>query len=84
IKHPPTAKKDITQEHMAAWRSRGLYIIAGFYFAVGTVYLIPNIYQTSYMMNLGMSNETAGTVYAIAGIVSIGGAPFWGMLADKM
>ncbi|MED4075135.1 MFS transporter [Lysinibacillus sp. FSL M8-0216] len=84
IKQPHTSKKDITQEHIAVWRSKGLYIIAGIYFAVGLVYLIPNIYQTSYMMNLGMSSATAGIVYAIAGIVSIGGAPFWGMLADKM
>lgn len=55
IKQPHTSKKDITQEHIAVWRSKGLYIIAGIYFAVGLVYLIPNIYQTSYMLNLGMS-----------------------------
>ena len=36
------------------------------------------------MKSLGLSNGLAGSIYAIAGIVSIGGAPFWGMLADRM
>jgi len=36
------------------------------------------------MKDLGVSNVTAGSVYAIAGIVSVGGARFWGMLADRM
>lgn len=36
------------------------------------------------MKELGLSNAMAGTVYAIAGIVSIGGAPLWGMLADRI
>ena len=84
IKQPRYAEKDTAQEKTTSWRSKQLYIIAGIYFAVGLVYLIPNLYQTSYMISLGLSNELAGSVYAIAGIVSIGGAPFWGMLADKI
>ncbi|KPN97702.1 MFS transporter [Lysinibacillus sp. ZYM-1] len=84
IKQPRSAEKDTVQEKTTSWRSKQLYIIAGMYFAVGLVYLIPNLYQTSYMKSLGLSNELAGSVYAIAGIVSIGGAPFWGMLADKI
>ena len=84
IKQPRSAEKDTAQEKTTSWRSKQLYIIAGMYFAVGLVYLIPNLYQTSYMKSLGLSNELAGSIYAIAGIVSIGGAPFWGMLADKI
>jgi len=84
IKQPRYAEKDTAQEKTTSWRSKQLYIIAGMYFAVGLVYLIPNLYQTSYMKSLGLSNELAGSIYAIAGIVSIGGAPFWGMLADKI
>ncbi|MEK3729541.1 MULTISPECIES: MFS transporter [Lysinibacillus] len=84
IKQPNPVKKDTIQEKTTAWRNKQLYIIAGIYFAVGLVYLIPNLYQTSYMKSLGLSNGLAGSIYAIAGIVSIGGAPFWGMLADKM
>ena len=85
IKQPQAvAEKDTTQEKTTAWRNKELYMIAVMYFAVGLVYLIPNLYQTSYMKELGISTATAGSVYAIAGIVSIGGAPFWGMLADKI
>ncbi|WP_155593383.1 MFS transporter [Lysinibacillus cavernae] len=84
IEQPSPIKKDSVQEKTTTWRSKQLYIIAGIYFAVGLVYLIPNLYQTSYMKSLGLSNGLAGSIYAIAGIVSIGGAPFWGMLADKM
>ncbi|MGY4793601.1 MFS transporter [Lysinibacillus fusiformis] len=84
IKQPNFVEKDTVQEKTTTWRSKQLYIIASIYFAVGLVYLIPNLYQTSYMKSLGLSNGLAGSIYAIAGIVSIGGAPFWGMLADRM
>ncbi|MGG2057456.1 MFS transporter [Lysinibacillus pakistanensis] len=85
IKQPQaTVEKDTTGDSNVAWRSKELYMIAGMYFAVGLVYLIPNLYQTSYMKELGVSTATAGSIYAMAGIVSIGGAPFWGMLADKI
>ncbi|WP_435528842.1 MFS transporter [Lysinibacillus parviboronicapiens] len=73
-----------SDEKTKGWRSKELYFIAVLYFIVGIVYLIPNLYQTSYMKELGLSNAMAGTVYAIAGIVSIGGAPLWGMLADRI
>lgn len=85
IKQPHAeVEKDTTEEKTFAWRSKELYMIAVMYFAVGVVYLIPNLYQTSYMKELGISTATAGSIYAIAGVVSIGGAPFWGMLADKI
>ncbi|WP_343069236.1 MFS transporter [Lysinibacillus agricola] len=85
IKTPhSTAENGTVQEKTKAWRSKELYLIAGIYFAVGLVYLIPNLYQTSYMKDIGISNAVAGSIYAVAGIVSIGGAPLWGMLADKI
>ncbi|MEY9978317.1 MFS family permease [Lysinibacillus sp. RC79] len=84
IKTPHSAEKGFVQEKTKVWRSKELYLIAGIYFAVGLVYLIPNLYQTSYMKDIGISNAVAGSIYAVAGIVSIGGAPLWGMLADKI
>ncbi|MFT9819083.1 MFS transporter [Lysinibacillus sp. NPDC056185] len=84
IKAPHSAEKSSVQEKTKVWRSKELYLIAGIYFAVGLVYLIPNLYQTSYMRDIGLSNAVAGSIYAVAGIVSIGGAPLWGMLADKI
>ena len=85
LKDPqPSSEKNGTREKTNVWRSKELYMIAGLYFAVGIVYLIPNLYQTSYMIDLGVSNAMAGTVYSVAGICSIGGAPLWGILADRM
>ena len=50
------------------WKTKELYIIAWMYFIVGVVYLIPNLYQTSFMINNGISASISGTVYAIAGM----------------
>jgi MFS family permease len=60
------------------------YIIAWMYFIVGLVYLIPNIYQTSFMIDSGISASISGTVYAIAGMFSIVGAPVWGLISDRI
>ncbi len=79
-----TTEKDNFQEKTTVWRTRELYFIAGLYFAVGLVYLIPNLYQTSFMKDVGISNTVAGSIYAVAGIVSIAGAPLWGIIADKI
>ncbi|WP_144508455.1 MFS transporter [Bacillus mycoides] len=66
------------------WKTKELYIIAWMYFIVGVVYLIPNLYQTSFMINNGMSASISGTVYAIAGMFSIVGAPVWGLISDRI
>ncbi len=85
LKAPHASHENVNaDENTNGWRSKELYFIAVLYFIVGIIYLIPNLYQTSYMKELGLSNAMAGTVYAIAGIVSIGGAPLWGMLADRI
>ena len=54
------------------------------YFIVGVVYLIPNLYQTSFMIDSGISASISGTVYAIAGIFSIVGASVWGFISDRI
>ena len=66
------------------WKTKELYIIAWMYFIVGVVYLIPNLYQTSFMINNGISASISGTVYAIAGMFSIVGAPVWGLISDRV
>ena len=52
-------------------KTKELYIIAWMYFIVGVVYLIPNLYQTSFMINNGIAASISGTVYAIAGMFSM-------------
>ncbi|ANV71771.1 MULTISPECIES: MFS transporter [Bacillus] len=66
------------------WKTKELYIIAWMYFIVGVVYLIPNLYQTSFMIDSGISASISGTVYAIAGIFSIVGASVWGFISDRI
>ncbi|PGM96083.1 MFS transporter [Bacillus cereus] len=66
------------------WKTKELYIIAWMYFIVGVVYLIPNLYQTSFMIDIGISASISGTVYAIAGMFSIVGAPVWGLISDRI
>ncbi|MEW4204735.1 MFS transporter [Bacillus thuringiensis] len=66
------------------WKTKELYIIAWMYFIVGVVYLIPNLYQTSFMIDSGISASISGTVYAIAGIFSIVGASVWGFTSDRI
>ncbi|MFK4289559.1 MFS family permease [Bacillus sp. RC240] len=66
------------------WKTKALYIIAWMYFIVGVVYLIPNLYQTSFMIDSGISASISGTVYAIAGMFSIVGAPVWGVISDRI
>ena len=58
--------------------------IALLYFFLGLAYLIPNLYQTSFMLSKGFSNEAAGFIYAIAGSFSIVGGPVWGSISDKI
>ena len=66
------------------WKTKELYIIAWMYFIIGVVYLIPNLYQTSFMIDNGISAPISGTVYAIAGMFSIVGAPVWGLISDRI
>lgn len=66
------------------WKTKELYIIAWMYFIVGVVYLIPNLYQTSFMIDSGISASISGTVYAIAGIFSIVGASVWGFISIEL
>ncbi|MBT2576979.1 MFS transporter [Bacillus sp. ISL-8] len=66
------------------WKTKELYIIAWMYFIVGVVYLIPNLYQTSFMINNGIAASISGTVYAIVGMFSIVGAPIWGLISDRI
>jgi len=64
------------------WRSKPLYLLASIYFIVGLVYLVPSLYQTSYLIDLGETESLAGSIYSFAGFVSIFGPPLWGWIAD--
>ncbi|MBY0599507.1 MFS transporter [Bacillus bingmayongensis] len=85
LKNPKVSSEDKQKrEKSKAWRTKELYTIAWLYFIVGVVYLIPNLYQTSFMIDLGISPALAGTVYAVAGFFSITGAPILGMVSDRI
>ncbi|EEM95885.1 MFS transporter [Bacillus thuringiensis] len=85
LKNPEVTEDERKRSNKSLlWKTKELYIIAWMYFIVGVVYLIPNLYQTSFMIDSGISASISGTVYAIAGICSIAGAPGWGFISDRI
>ncbi|MGD6977357.1 MFS transporter [Bacillus altitudinis] len=85
--------KDVsTQQRVSAspnfkketWRSKPLYLLGMVYFVFGLIYLIPNLYQTSYLVDVGASKSLASSIYSFAGFISIFGAPLWGWMADRL
>lgn len=84
LKNPEFSQKGETGEKPQWLKNKELMKVAVLYFCLGLAYLIPNLYQTSFMLAGGFSNELAGSVYAVAGIFSIVGGPLWGSISDKM
>lgn len=84
LKNPDVMQKAKMEEKPQWLKNKELTKIAVLYFFLGLAYLIPNLYQTSFMLSKGFSNEVAGFVYAIAGIFSIVGGPVWGIISDKI
>ncbi|BFH64388.1 MFS transporter [Paenibacillus azoreducens] len=66
------------------FRNKDILVTAGLYFAVGMAYLVPMLYQTSYMMELQFSDTIAGLTFSVAGIFGIVGGPGWGALSDRI
>jgi predicted MFS family arabinose efflux permease len=54
------------------------------YFLVGVAYLIPILFQTSFMIHSGISEKVAGSLFSISGLFTIIGGPIWGMVSDKV
>jgi len=85
LKNPEVTEDEEERNNKSfLWKTKELYIIAWMYFIIGVVYLIPNLYQTSFMIDNGISAPISGTVYAIAGMFSIVGAPVWGLISDRI
>ncbi|UYX55051.1 MFS transporter [Bacillus thuringiensis] len=85
LKNPGVTEEEGKRNNKSfLWKTKELYVIACMYFIVGLVYLIPNIYQTSFMIDSGISASISGTVYAIDGMFSIAGAPVWGLISDRL
>ncbi len=85
LKNPNhTNKKDSSEEKPKWLHNKELIKIAWLYFLVGVGYLIPILYQTVYIIELGIPDNVAGGVFAVAGVFAIAGGPFWGMISDKI
>ncbi len=85
LKNPVEEKNLRAKDEKVNWmKNKELTKIAVLYFLLGIAYLIPNLYQSSYMLNQGFDNKMVGIVYAVAGVFSIAGGPLWGSISDKM
>ncbi|WP_431088683.1 MFS transporter [Paenibacillus sp. 8b26] len=84
LKNPASARQTVSEEDKPQWlKNKELTRIAVLYFLIGMAYLIPNLYQSSYMLEAGISSSTTGLIYAFAGVFSIIGGPVWGSISDK-
>jgi MFS family permease len=54
------------------------------YFLIGVGYLIPILFQTSFMLDSGINDKVAGTLFSISGLFTIIGGPVWGLVSDKV
>lgn len=84
LKNPELVQRNQGSEKPQWLKNRELMKIAVLYFFLGAAYLIPNLYQTGFMLSLGFSGETAGFIYAVAGAFSIVGGPIWGSISDRI
>ncbi|SFL57730.1 MFS transporter [Pelosinus propionicus] len=85
LKDPSYINKKDSNEGKPKWlHNKELIKIAWLYFLVGVGYLIPILYQTIYMIELGISDKIAGGVFAVAGVFAIMGGPAWGAISDKI
>ncbi|WP_282936856.1 YbfB/YjiJ family MFS transporter [Paenibacillus sp. RC67] len=84
LRNPQSRTSGSSDKDKPAWlKNKGLMKVAWLYFLIGLAYLIPNLYQTGFMLVQGLSDRTAGLVYSVAGIFSIVGGPVWGTLSDR-
>lgn len=84
LKNPNHAPKGSNNAENPKWlENKELIKIAWLYFLVGIGYLIPILYQTIYMIELGITDNVAGGVFAVAGIFAVAGGPVWGMISDR-
>ncbi|MWV43918.1 MFS transporter [Paenibacillus sp. HJL G12] len=66
------------------FRNKNILLTACLYFAVGMAYLVPLLYQTSYMIKLDFSDTIAGLCFSVSGIFGVIGGPGWGALSDRI
>lgn len=83
LKNPNVVDSSKEEERPKWLKNKALMQVAGLYFLVGIAYLVPNLYQSGYMLAEGISDRAVGLVYAVAGIFSIVGGPVWGSLSDR-
>lgn len=65
------------------YRSPRLWHVGLTFTCFGLSYVVYTIFFAAYLLSRGFSNEEAGLVWGLAGLVSVAGSVFWGWLADR-
>jgi len=74
----PVAIKDIIS-------IKGVFPLAAMYFCFGFSYIITATYMVTFLVaELGCSQELAGQIWGISGMLGIGSGLVWGMLSDRL
>ncbi|MFE4143148.1 MFS transporter [Peribacillus sp. YIM B13472] len=79
-----TNKDDSNQGVAHAYKNRKILRVGIIYFLIGLAYLIPILFQTSFMIHSGISERVAGSLFSISGLFTIIGGPIWGIVSDKV
>ena len=77
-------KNNQNQSISKAFKNVKIIRIGIIYFLVGVGYLIPVLFQSSFMINSGFSEKIAGNVFALSGLSIIVGSPVFGMISDRI
>jgi len=64
---------------------KGVFPLAAMYFCFGFSYIIIATYMVTFLVaELGCSQELAGQIWGISGMLGIGSGLMWGMLSDRL
>ncbi|HHY74740.1 MAG TPA: YbfB/YjiJ family MFS transporter [Bacillus bacterium] len=80
IKEQPGASEETT-----IYQNKTIWFLGFIYFTWGMSYLVFSTFLVDYLIvDVGFTNEAAGTFFAIAGITSIISGFIWGSLSDRV
>lgn len=74
---PPSADKWLIYRHPR------MLIVAAAYGLIGLTYIVQVVFMVSFVVESGYSEQTAGRLVAMMGLLSVVAGPAWGILSDN-
>ncbi|RFA25747.1 hypothetical protein CAI21_18435 [Alkalilimnicola ehrlichii] len=89
LKDPPT-DADGTQtpppsaDKWLVYRNPRVITVSMVYGIIGLTYMVQTIFMISYVVESGFSEAVAGSLLAMAGLLSVASGPVWGNISDRV